>query len=168
MNFLIDRLRQILVNLLSNAVKFSHKGTILVQVHVSSTSSVDGKCEITFSVKDEGIGISEQAREHLFQPFTQADSSTTRKYVSGMLFPNEKGGSGLGLSICKKLAEMMGGKIWLESTVGVGSTFYFTIQSKMIHPESTLHKAEEIKRTLVISNNSILLKAIMIHELCNL
>ncbi len=110
------RLSQILINLLSNAVKFTEKGG--VSVSVSSVWLETGGFEIHFAVKDTGIGIPEDKMSRLFQSFSQIDSSTARKY----------GGSGLGLAISKRLAEMMNGKMWVESVVGKGSTFHFTIQ----------------------------------------
>ncbi len=110
------RLSQILINLLNNAVKFTEKGG--VSVSVSSTWLEEGGFEIHFAVKDTGIGIPEDKMSRLFQSFSQIDSSTARKY----------GGSGLGLAISKRLAEMMNGKMWVESEAGMGSTFHFTIQ----------------------------------------
>lgn len=115
-----SRLRQILVNLLNNAVKFTEKGD--VEVSVVGRSLGDGKHELHFAVKDSGIGIPENKIGSLFHPFSQIDNSTTRKY----------GGTGLGLVICKRLAETMGGRIWAESKFGTGSTFHFTIMTKDI------------------------------------
>lgn len=111
----ITRLRQVLVNLLSNAVKFTEEGEIILKTTAEETS--DGLYKLTFSVKDSGIGISPEKLALLFQPFSQVDSSTTRKF----------GGSGLGLAICKKLVDLYHGTMWVESTLGVGSTFFFTI-----------------------------------------
>ncbi|MFO7810320.1 MAG: ATP-binding protein [Candidatus Delongbacteria bacterium] len=112
------RLRQILVNLLNNAVKFTEKGEILVKV--SFTSLENGMGSFKFSVRDTGIGISEEQKTRLFKAFSQADSSITRKY----------GGTGLGLMIAKLLVEKMGGKICLESELGKGAEFYFTIETR--------------------------------------
>jgi two-component system sensor histidine kinase/response regulator len=108
------RLRQVLVNLAGNAIKFTEFGEVLVEVN--SSSQANGRVELHFKVKDTGIGIPTQKQELLFSPFTQADSSTTRKY----------GGTGLGLAISVRLVGLMGGKMWLESEEGKGSTFHFT------------------------------------------
>ncbi|MDR3332462.1 MAG: response regulator [Synergistaceae bacterium] len=108
------RLEQILLNVLSNAVKFTHEGE--VSVRVSQTLSAENETRLMFEVSDTGIGMNEDQMSSLFIPFTQADSSSTRKY----------GGTGLGLAICKNLVEMMGGEIWCESHPGRGSTFRFT------------------------------------------
>ena len=110
------RLSQILINLLNNAVKFTEKGG--VSVSVSSEWLEGDGFEIHFAVKDTGIGIPEDKMSRLFQSFSQIDSSIARKY----------GGTGLGLAISKRLAEMMKGKMWVESELGRGSTFHFTIQ----------------------------------------
>ena len=115
----VTRIRQILVNLLSNAVKFTEKGE--VNVWVKTVSRKRKHCVIQFSVKDTGIGIPPEKIPVLFDAFTQADSSTTRKY----------GGTGLGLAISKRLTEMLGGKIWVESTVGKGTVFHFTIKARI-------------------------------------
>ncbi|VVB63842.1 Methanogenesis regulatory histidine kinase FilI [uncultured archaeon] len=109
------RLQQILANLLSNAVKFTGKGEI--SVSISSKKFEDQCYEMHFAVKDTGIGIPEDKMNQLFQPFSQVDASTTRKY----------GGTGLGLAITKKLVELMRGRIWAESQLGKCSTFHFTI-----------------------------------------
>ncbi|MCK5312442.1 MAG: transporter substrate-binding domain-containing protein [Desulfobacteraceae bacterium] len=108
------RLRQILINLVNNAIKFTDTGEIIVSAGVLSEE--DQTVTLEISVQDTGIGLSKEQIGRLFKSFSQADSSTTRKY----------GGSGLGLAICKHLVEMMDGKIWVESEPGVGSTFFFT------------------------------------------
>jgi signal transduction histidine kinase/DNA-binding response OmpR family regulator len=120
----VTRLRQILLNFLGNAIKFTEKGQILVTAHLKEDFDVhrviDGQPQpgalVEFRVKDSGIGIPKDRQSALFQSFTQVDASTTRKY----------GGTGLGLAICKRLAEMMGGSVGLESEAGAGSTFWFT------------------------------------------
>ncbi len=122
------RLRQIVVNLVGNAIKFTEKGEILVQVGIVARR--DKSVELQFSVKDTGMGVPEHAREKIFQAFEQVDGSSTRKI----------GGTGLGLAITVQLVHLMGGRIWLESEVGVGSTFYFSLPfqiSEAKHEEPT-------------------------------
>jgi PAS domain S-box-containing protein len=109
------RLRQILMNLVSNAIKFTHAGRIAVSVHRESI--LGSRVALRFSVRDTGIGIPPEKHGLIFDPFTQADGSTTWKY----------GGTGLGLSIASGLVKMMDGRIWVESQPGQGATFYFTV-----------------------------------------
>ena len=108
------RLRQVLLNLASNAVKFTDKGEVVVRARLKSRGQTGGK--VHFEVRDTGVGIPVETQRRLFRPFEQADSSTTRQY----------GGTGLGLAISRKIVELMGGEIWMESTPGEGSTFHFT------------------------------------------
>src|SRR6185369_14376440 len=108
------RLGQILINLVNNAVKFTERGEVLVAV--AAEEHLADRVKVRFSVRDSGIGMTPEQSARLFQAFSQADTSTTRKY----------GGTGLGLSISKRLVEMMEGTIWAESQPGVGSTFSFT------------------------------------------
>ncbi len=108
-----NRLEQILKNVISNAIKFTEKGEILVNVSIAPSS--DSRYHLLFEVKDTGIGIPDNLMPKLFQSFTQADSSHTKKY----------GGTGLGLAISRQLAELMGGRMWAESKQGAGSTFFF-------------------------------------------
>ncbi|WP_459946583.1 PAS domain-containing hybrid sensor histidine kinase/response regulator [Desulfocastanea catecholica] len=110
------RLGQILVNLGNNAVKFTEQGEVVIGVE--TVDQDDNKIKLHFTVRDTGVGMSPEERRKLFRSFSQADTSTTRRY----------GGTGLGLVISKKLTEMMGGEIWCESEEGVGSTFHFTVQ----------------------------------------
>ncbi|MGH7980560.1 MAG: ATP-binding protein, partial [Limisphaerales bacterium] len=114
------RLRQVLTNLLSNAIKFTKQGFISLSVTMIASETVsNGKAQsrLQFSVADTGIGISAEGLARLFKPFAQADASTAQRF----------GGTGLGLTISKRLVELMGGKIWAESVAGKGSTFHFTI-----------------------------------------
>ena len=114
----VTRLRQILLNLLANAVKFTESGEVVLTVDAQPVGA--DAVELTFAVRDTGIGLTAEGRERLFQSFSQADSSTTRKY----------GGTGLGLAISKRLAELMGGRMWAESDgPGRGATFLFTIRA---------------------------------------
>ncbi len=109
------RLGQILTNLINNAVKFTERGEIRLRAELLEQTGE--RVKLRFSVRDSGAGMTPEQAARLFQPFTQADMSTTRKH----------GGTGLGLTICKRLVELMGGQIWLESEPGVGSTFFFTV-----------------------------------------
>ncbi len=120
----ITRLRQILLNLVNNAIKFTSSGG--VTIYCETNRIIAGKHELQFSVKDTGIGIATEDIDRLFKPFTQANISTTREY----------GGTGLGLVICQRLIEMMEGKIWIESELGRGSTFHFTILAAQSEPPS--------------------------------
>jgi signal transduction histidine kinase/HPt (histidine-containing phosphotransfer) domain-containing protein len=115
------RLRQVLANLLSNAIKFTEKGGVFIQIKLLSQEPDETRkktsLHLDFSVRDTGIGIQPERLERLFKPFSQGDASTARHY----------GGTGLGLAISKQLVELMGGKMWAESSPGTGSTFHFTI-----------------------------------------
>ncbi|WP_159790646.1 PAS domain S-box protein [Sodalinema gerasimenkoae] len=129
----VTRLRQILVNLLGNAIKFTARGEVVVSVAasplqddtLSATMDIDQKHpthQIQISVRDTGIGIPQERLDRLFKPFSQVDASTTREY----------GGTGLGLAIAQRLCQLMGGRMWVESAVNVGSTFAFTFTARVI------------------------------------
>ena len=140
------RLRQILVNLLNNAVKFTEWGEVELSVRASKYET--GIHEIHFAVRDTGIGISAEQIGHLFQPFAQVDATVTRKY----------GGTGLGLAISRKLVELMGGRIWVDSLPGKGSTFNFTIHAETVPDgRKTLAGVPPQlvgKRVLIVDDNS--------------
>jgi signal transduction histidine kinase/DNA-binding response OmpR family regulator len=137
------RLGQILTNLLSNAVKFTHQGYIKLTVSVEQRS--DDDVLLRFSLRDTGIGLSAEQVGPLFQAFTQADGSTTRKY----------GGTGLGLAISKKLVELMGGRIWVESMPDDGSNFIFTARfpiAEPVSPVTTALPGVDVLRVLVVDD----------------
>jgi CheY-like chemotaxis protein len=138
------RLGQILINLLSNAMKFSSGGNVVVEVH--SIPLHDSLAELHFSVSDEGIGISDEQISQMFQPFIQADLSTTRRF----------GGTGLGLAISRHLVNLLGGRIWVESTVGVGSTFHFTAQFAC-SPDRRSQGVAQLSAQLATHSNQVIL-----------
>jgi len=144
----VTRLRQILVNLLSNAIKFTDRGEVVITV--SALALDDQRHEISCAVRDTGIGIAEDKLATLFQSFTQVDASTTRKY----------GGTGLGLAISRRLTEMMGGRMWVESQVGGGSTFHFTVVAEAAGSQLASSYLQEFssalagKRALIVDDNS--------------
>ncbi|MHC4942179.1 MAG: response regulator [Planctomycetota bacterium] len=140
------RLRQVLTNLIGNAIKFTVKGEVCI--HVSLEQEDENQVVLRFAVQDTGIGIPSEKRAGLFDAFTQADASMTRRY----------GGTGLGLAITRKLVEMMGGEIWIDSQEGQGSTFWFTsVFEKQPHdPVQTVDVPADIKgqRVLVVDDNA--------------
>lgn len=140
-----SRLRQIILNLVSNALKFTEQGEIVV--HVQLNNAADNENVLHFSVRDTGIGIPKGKLEAIFESFTQVDSSTTRKY----------GGTGLGLTICRSLTEMMDGKIWVESEEGKGSAFHFTANLEVVkraQDEQTQMLLTRGKWILIVDDNS--------------
>ncbi len=140
------RLRQVLINVLGNAVKFTSKGEVVLSVSVGKLMPTSAT--LLFSVRDTGIGIDPEKQEEIFQAFTQADSSTTRRY----------GGTGLGLAIARKLVDLMGGRLWVESAVGKGSTFHFTAvfdrERTSAIPVIDRPAALEGLRVLIVDDNS--------------
>lgn len=131
-----ERMRQILTNFISNAIKFTAHGKVTISVDVGAIRPDTEHIHLTFSVHDEGIGISPEQQAYIFNKFTQADSSTNRQY----------GGTGLGLAICKELADLMHGKIGVESELGKGSTFWYegtfaTAENNEEHDEKTPHRS---------------------------
>jgi PAS domain S-box-containing protein len=138
-----QRIRQCLINLIGNAIKFTHAGEIAVDVSV--TRAEEAVSHVRFAVRDTGIGMSSAAREKLFQPFVQADVSTTRKF----------GGTGLGLSIVQRLVELMGGEIGVESEEGSGSTFWFCLPMQRVARETPSLPHAQIAgcRVLVVDDN---------------
>ncbi|MEO0470763.1 MAG: ATP-binding protein [Bacteroidota bacterium] len=138
------RIRQIMTNLVSNALKFTEQGEILISVQKISRTG-----KLAISVKDSGVGIPEAVQRRLFQAFSQADSSITRNY----------GGTGLGLAICKKLTKLLGGEIWVESEVGQGATFIFTLELNQTSP------AEEALETKHLVDRPVLLVGLKTAEI---
>ena len=148
----VTRVRQIVINLLSNALKFTEQGEIVINVSAQPLShSVDvplSMYEVKFAVRDTGIGIPPERMDRLFKSFSQVDASTTRKY----------GGTGLGLAISKRLSELMGGKMWVESQMGKGSVFSFTIRAPSAPTEARIHPHVEQpkldgRRVLIVDDN---------------
>ncbi len=156
------RVRQILTNLVGNAIKFTEAGEVLIEIKIASQDQCPEDlaipCHLTFSIQDTGIGISPEKLEVIFEKFTQADSSTTRKY----------GGTGLGLAISRQLVALMGGELQVQSHVGQGSTFWFTIPfTRQIEPQDeTAVPAADLQdlRVLVVDDNAtnrLILREIM-------
>ncbi|WP_067763300.1 PAS domain S-box protein [Nostoc sp. NIES-3756] len=165
----VTRLRQILTNLLNNAIKFTHEGEVVISVRSQSSPSQKAKncCELLFTIKDTGIGIAPEVMGRLFQPFVQADASMTRKY----------GGTGLGLVISKRLGEMMGGYLWVESrgcvggnpppnwqvrnsdsSTSQGSTFYFSVTAPVVAHgdlETSMTPLQLVGKRLLIIDSSL-------------
>jgi PAS domain S-box-containing protein len=139
------RLRQILVNLLGNAIKFTLRGEVLLTVRAAERP--DGRVELRFAVRDTGIGIAPEALPRLFQPFSQIDASTARRF----------GGTGLGLAISQRLAGLLGGTMWVESVLGQGSTFHFTILTQEVAGRPTAGESRGVLgglRVLLVDDNA--------------
>ena len=139
------RVRQVLINLLGNAIRFTDEGEIAVRVRADEIGSAQVKLHVT--VRDTGIGIPEEEQERIFEAFSQADTSTTRRY----------GGTGLGLNISVHLVQSMGGEIWVESEVGKGSTFHFTAEFSFSNEprQEIVQTLESLQglRVLVVDDN---------------
>jgi signal transduction histidine kinase/CheY-like chemotaxis protein len=147
----VTRLRQILANLVNNALKFTQQGEVFIFVDVKFL--VDDNVELQFAIQDTGIGIPDDKIDKLFKTFSQVDSSTTRQY----------GGTGLGLVICQRLCELMGGKIWVESEVDKGSIFYFTLRTTICPAPIPLLEPNvklQGKHILVIDDNAANLRVL--------
>ncbi len=152
------RLGQVLTNLVSNALKFSSGGNVVVSVQAERHTDLEA--ELHFSISDQGIGMTAEQVAGLFQPFTQADASTTRRY----------GGTGLGLAISQHLVDMMGGRIWVESEAGVGSTFHFTARFDITRvcarpgiAELGVKLAEHAHRPLLVVDDNPLARRVLSH-----
>ena len=139
------RIRQILVNLIGNAIKFTHEGEVVIRLSLKEKN--ENNLTLFFNIKDTGIGIPQDRIARVFESFTQTDGSTTRKY----------GGTGLGTTIAKQLVELMGGTIWIESVVGKGTQFLFTLKVKEIEGQVPVQVTQvqdlSIRQVLVIDDN---------------
>src|SRR5271168_2717164 len=148
-----QRLRQVLINLVGNAIKFTDKGE--VKIAVDCVDANESRSLFRFEVTDSGVGIKPESCAAIFESFAQEDNSTTRKY----------GGTGLGLAISKELVELMGGQIGVESTLGIGSRFYFSIQLEIDHATVRGQRAAVLKgtRILLVDDNSTSRKIVAAH-----
>jgi len=150
------RLQQIIVNLVNNAVKFTQTGAVCIKMEIKY--EIDSKITLLCSVIDTGIGMNQEQQSRMFKTFSQADESVTRKY----------GGTGLGLAICKQLCELMGGEIGLQSELGDGSTFYFTVEVQKCEQKSvvqTINKATVAKLKVLVVDDMSLARTVIIELL---
>ena len=143
-----NRLRQVIINLVGNAIKFTSQGEVVIEVHRDLQTTE--RCRLHFTVRDTGIGIAQESQTVIFEPFSQADNSMTRRY----------GGTGLGLSISKRFVDLMGGVLWLNSELGKGTTFHFTAEFRLPEPSKTAeHEAANYGlhnlRVLVVDDHSV-------------
>ncbi len=153
------RLRQILTNLVGNAIKFTERGEVVLRVETAERSG--DSLTLSFSVRDTGIGIPLDRQAAIFEAFSQVDASSTRKY----------GGSGLGLAISRRLVEMMGGRIWVESRPGSGSTFHFTAVLRVVKAAPSAHEVAPVEElagmpVLIVDDNSTnrrILESMVLH-----
>jgi PAS domain S-box-containing protein len=143
------RIRQVMNNLIGNAIKFTDFGEIYTEVSLANIDEPAKRCELLVTIKDTGIGIADESQDHLFEAFSQADSSITRKY----------GGTGLGLAICKKIVEQMDGDIWFDSAQGEGSTFSFSLKLEYEKNSTAVTESANLAsfkgvRVLVVDDNA--------------
>ncbi len=143
------RIRQIINNLIGNAIKFTHQGDVYIDVSLTKMDALNNQCGLLITIKDTGIGISEENQANLFNAFSQADSSITRKF----------GGTGLGLVICKKIVEQMEGTIWFSSVLGEGTTFYLNLTLDVAHCDATVDQINDVSqlngiRVLIVDDNT--------------
>ncbi len=150
----VTRLRQILVNLLGNAVKFTERGETALEISAQQCGGDNWK--LHFSVRDTGLGIPKDRIQRLFQPFSQVDSSTARRF----------GGTGLGLAICKRLCEMMDGKIWVESSgiPGEGSVFHFTVKTQLAKKEDCMENPPSERRPAILASPEKTLRILLAED----
>ena len=140
----INRIRQVLINLIGNAIKFTTVGCVSIEISLDTTNPENnGYTNLYFKVSDTGIGIAQDKQEHIFEAFSQADNSTTRKF----------GGTGLGLAICRQIVELLGGKIGVHSETGVGSQFWFTL---------SLQQKNQIRQSQVLKINKSELRVLLV------
>ena len=157
------RLRQVLLNLLGNGVKFTNHGEVVLRVE--EIESTPAKLVLRFTIRDTGLGINEEVRKLLFLPFTQADTSTTRRF----------GGTGLGLAISQRLVQLMGGQIEVESQVGEGSRFFFTIPfGRVDEPRKKAHELPvhrrpiEGKHRILLAEDNAISQVVVSEQLASL
>jgi signal transduction histidine kinase/CheY-like chemotaxis protein len=143
------RIRQVMNNLIGNAIKFTDFGEIYTEISLANIDESTKRCELLVTIRDTGIGIADESQDHLFEAFSQADSSITRKY----------GGTGLGLAICKKIVEQMEGDIWFDSAQGEGSTFSFSLKLEYEKNSTAVSESANLAsfkgvRVLVVDDNA--------------
>jgi signal transduction histidine kinase/CheY-like chemotaxis protein len=146
------RLRQVLLNLGSNGIKFTERGSVTLSV--SRRNSDTGEAELHFAVRDTGIGIAPDKQKQVFEAFTQVDASITRRY----------GGTGLGLSISKRLIELMGGRLWIDSAAGQGSTFHFTLPCREVEKSAAVPKTAPAEPPPVSTRSNLAAAVLLVED----